>query len=57
MGADDIEWVTGDAEALPVPDGAFDAVTSNFGAIFAPRHEVVAGRARPRPCGRAGGSC
>jgi SAM-dependent methyltransferase len=42
VGADDIEWVTGDAEALPVPDGAFDAVTSNFGAIFAPRHEVVA---------------
>lgn len=41
-GASGIDWVAADAEALPVPDGAFDAVTSNFGAIFAPRHDVVA---------------
>ncbi len=42
VGAAGIDWVAGDAEALPVPDGAFDAVTSNFGAMFAPRHELVA---------------
>lgn len=32
----------GDAEALPYPDAAFDVVTSLFGAIFAPRPDVVA---------------
>jgi SAM-dependent methyltransferase len=33
----------GDAEDLPVDDESFDVVLSSFGAIFAPRHEVVAG--------------
>ncbi|WP_226039109.1 methyltransferase domain-containing protein [Natrinema sp. DC36] len=33
---DDIGWLTGDAEALPVPDDAFDVVLSNFGHVFAP---------------------
>jgi SAM-dependent methyltransferase len=37
-----IEWVLGDAEELPFADERFDAVTSNFGAVFAPRHAVVA---------------
>ena len=32
----------GDAEALPYADGAFDAVVTMFGAMFAPRPEVVA---------------
>ncbi|MFB1065777.1 class I SAM-dependent methyltransferase [Natrinema sp. H-ect4] len=32
----DIGWLTGDAEALPVPDDAFDVVLSNFGHVFAP---------------------
>ena len=32
----------GDAENLPYPDGNFDIVTSMFGAMFAPRPEVVA---------------
>jgi len=32
----DISWLTGDAEALPVPDDAFDVVLSNFGHVFAP---------------------
>jgi SAM-dependent methyltransferase len=32
----------GDAEALPYADGAFDVVVSMFGAMFAPRPELVA---------------
>jgi ubiquinone/menaquinone biosynthesis C-methylase UbiE len=32
----------GDAEALPYPNASFDAVVSMFGAMFAPRPEVVA---------------
>jgi SAM-dependent methyltransferase len=32
----------GDAEALPYPDASFDVVTSMFGAMFAPRPEMVA---------------
>jgi SAM-dependent methyltransferase len=38
----DIRWVLGDAEELPFDEASFDAVTSNFGAVFAPRHRVVA---------------
>jgi ubiquinone/menaquinone biosynthesis C-methylase UbiE len=37
-----LEWVEADAEALPFADGSFDVVTSSAGAIFAPRHQVVA---------------
>jgi ubiquinone/menaquinone biosynthesis C-methylase UbiE len=37
-----LEWVEADAEALPFADGAFDVVTSSFGAIFAPDHRAVA---------------
>ncbi len=37
-----VDWVEGDAEALPVPDGHADVVLSTFGCMFAPRHEVVA---------------
>jgi len=32
----------GDAERLPYADGSFDAVVTMFGAMFAPRPEVVA---------------
>jgi SAM-dependent methyltransferase len=32
----------GDAEALPYADASFDAVTTMFGAMFAPRPELVA---------------
>ena len=32
----------GDAEQLPYADGSFDAVVTMFGAMFAPRPEVVA---------------
>jgi ubiquinone/menaquinone biosynthesis C-methylase UbiE len=38
----DLEWVEGDAEALPFGDREFDVVTSSFGAIFAPNHRAVA---------------
>ncbi len=37
-----IEWREGDAEALPFDDASFDIVLSSFGAMFAPRHQVVA---------------
>ncbi|MBC3191013.1 class I SAM-dependent methyltransferase [Pseudonocardia sp. C8] len=38
----DLEWVEADAEALPFPDDAYDVVLSSVGAMFAPRHQVVA---------------
>ena len=37
-----VDWVEGDAEELPLPDGYADLVLSTFGCMFAPRHEVVA---------------
>ncbi len=37
-----IEWVEGDAEALPFPDSAFDHVASVFGAMFAAQPDMVA---------------
>jgi SAM-dependent methyltransferase len=37
-----LEWVEADAEALPFGDASFDVVLSSFGAMFAPRHQVVA---------------
>ena len=38
----ELEWVEADAEALPFGDASFDVVLSSFGAMFAPRHQVVA---------------
>jgi SAM-dependent methyltransferase len=38
----EIDFVVGDAEELPFGDAAFDAVTSIYGAMFAPRQEQVA---------------
>jgi ubiquinone/menaquinone biosynthesis C-methylase UbiE len=38
----EVEWVEGDAEALPVRDGSFDVVLSVFGCMFAPRQAVTA---------------
>src|SRR6478736_2217679 len=51
-----VDFVEGDAEALPFPDGSFDVVLSVFGCMFAPRHEVAAHElARVlRPGGRLG---
>ncbi len=37
-----VEWVLGDAEALPFAAERFDCVGSVFGAMIAPRPEVVA---------------
>jgi ubiquinone/menaquinone biosynthesis C-methylase UbiE len=37
-----LEWVEADAEALPFADASFDVVLSSFGAMFAPRHQLVA---------------
>jgi SAM-dependent methyltransferase len=37
----DIEFIEGDAEALPYPDGSFDVVLSQFGHMFAPRPAVA----------------
>jgi ubiquinone/menaquinone biosynthesis C-methylase UbiE len=52
----EVEWVEGDAEALPFDDSSFDVVVSTFGCMFAPRHEVAAHEiARVlRPGGRIG---
>ena len=35
----DVEFLLGDAEALPVPDDDFDALLSVFGTMFAPDHQ------------------
>jgi SAM-dependent methyltransferase len=37
-----IQYDEGDAEALPYEDASFDKVITMFGAIFAPRPEIVA---------------
>lgn len=36
-----IDYVEGDAEALPYPDASFDAVVSMYGVMFAPRPAVI----------------
>ena len=38
----ELEWVEGDAQALPFTDDEFDVVTSSAGAMFAPDHQAVA---------------
>jgi ubiquinone/menaquinone biosynthesis C-methylase UbiE len=38
----EIEFQTGDAEALPVANASFDVVSSSMGLIFAPDHAAVA---------------
>jgi ubiquinone/menaquinone biosynthesis C-methylase UbiE len=38
----ELDWVEGDAAALPFGDGEFDAVTSSVGVIFAGDHQAVA---------------
>ncbi|MEZ0293011.1 MAG: methyltransferase domain-containing protein [Solirubrobacteraceae bacterium] len=52
----DIDWIEGDAQALPFDDGSFDVVLSTFGAMFAPdQARTAAELARVlRPGGRLG---
>lgn len=38
----EIDWVEGDAEALPFENGSFDVALSTFGLMFAPRQGVAA---------------
>jgi SAM-dependent methyltransferase len=38
----EIDFIEGDAEALPFEDDSFPLVASVFGIIFAPRHDVAA---------------
>jgi SAM-dependent methyltransferase len=38
----EIEWTVADVEDLPFEDGRFDCVGSVFGAVIAPRQQVVA---------------
>jgi ubiquinone/menaquinone biosynthesis C-methylase UbiE len=38
----DIKFDEGDAEALPYEDASFDAVVTMYGAMFAPRPDIVA---------------
>jgi SAM-dependent methyltransferase len=49
----DARFDEGDAEALPYPDATFDVVATMFGAMFAPRPELVASEF-VRVCRRAG---
>jgi SAM-dependent methyltransferase len=52
----EIEFVEGDAEALPFEDGSFDVVLSTFGVMFAPDHPRAAAELLRvcRPGGRIG---
>ena len=52
----EVQFIEGDAEALPFDDGAMDVVSSVFGAMFAPDQEQTANElARVcRPGGRIG---
>jgi SAM-dependent methyltransferase len=50
----EVEWIHGDAEALPFPDRSFDRVLSAFGIQFAPRHQMTV-RELVRVC-RPGGA-
>jgi SAM-dependent methyltransferase len=50
----ELEWTEADAENLPFDDESFDVVMSSIGAMFAPRHEAVAGEL-VRVC-RSGGT-
>ncbi len=48
------QWIEGDAENLPFPDGQFDVVVSQFGHMFAPRPDVAVAEMRRvlKPGGR-----
>ena len=37
-----LDWLEGDAEALPLPDSSYDVVMSCVGVMFAPHHRAAA---------------
>src|ERR687894_928827 len=49
----EVDWVEGDAQALPFDDESFDRVISTFGHMFAPDHERTAAEML-RVCRRGG---
>lgn len=49
----EIKFDEGDAESLPYADASFDTVVTMFGAMFAPRPELVAAELK-RVCGAGG---
>ncbi len=62
LGADgmvEVDWVEGDAQALPFPDASFDRVISCFGHMFAPDHARTAAELLRvcRPGGRVAIAC
>ena len=50
----EVDWVEGDAQALPFDDASFDRVISTFGHMFAPDHQRTGAEMR-RVC-RPGGT-
>jgi len=38
----EVQWLTGDAEQLPLGDGAVDVAMSLFGVMYAPDHDAAA---------------
>jgi SAM-dependent methyltransferase len=62
LGADamvEVDWVVGDAQALPFEDDSFDRVVSIFGHMFAPDHRAAAEELKRvcRPGGRIAIAC
>jgi SAM-dependent methyltransferase len=55
----EVDWIEGDAQALPFDDGSFDRVISVFGHMFAPDHARTAEEMLRvcRPAGRIAIAC
>ena len=55
----EVDWIEGDAQALPFEDDSFDRVISCFGNMFAPDHKRTADEMRRvcRPDGRIAIAC
>src|SRR5919112_5188014 len=62
LGADarvEVDWIVGDAQAMPFEDASFDRVISVFGHMFAPDHRAAADELKRvcRPGGRIAIAC
>jgi SAM-dependent methyltransferase len=62
QGADamvEVDWIVGDAQAMPFEDDSFDRVISIFGHMFAPDHRAAAAELKRvcRPGGRIAIAC